>query len=147
MTLENPSHIIILGSCEVSISLVSHVVIDTRDSNTASLGGAFKGSGDSISSLCLVIPYPQTSPSQALQQNGLSWIACPWTSSAHLALLKAGPNPPLSHSLVASGDGWGHHQDWLILSREIKNSFWSCKSRICSFLGSSVSALRLWNEV
>lgn len=132
MTLESPSHIFIRDPVR------SGCLVYTLDGHMwpqhsiCNMWGPFKEQRQHFLPL-LVISYPKPLPSQALQQNVSSWVACPWTTSAHFALLGNGPNSPTVKSLSGF---WRASSPRLAHSEQgIKNSFRSCKFRIYSFLG------------
>ena len=95
--------------------------------------GPFKGTGDRTSSLCLVVPYPQTLPSRL--SNKAAFPEQPAPGPPQLTCTSQGR--PKCPTVTQCGGSWRwHHQVWFILGRRIKTCFWSCKSSICSFLGS-----------
>lgn len=84
------------------MSLVSLVEMDRWDSSATSIEwGPYKGSGDRISSLWLVIPHLQTLPSQALQE-----VAFPEQPA---------PGPPQLTSVFSRLAPTPHHTVWWLL--------------------------------
>ena len=103
--------------------------MDTCDSSATSVKGEDCFIECRMSSLCMVTSYPQISLSQALPRSDLPWAVCPWSTPAHLTLLKAGPNSLLSQVTVASACAHVFTKTGSSGRREgIQNCFRLCRS-------------------